>query len=133
MRGKDPRLLATVEGLAEQALRLQARGRSFASLVEARLEGLLPGNGTLEAIAEAMHMSSRTLQRRLEQDGTGFSEVLDRVRERLARQWLRDAELLLTEVGYKLGFSDLATFSRAFKRWTGIPPGTWRQSQKSTS
>jgi AraC-like DNA-binding protein len=133
MRGKDPRLLATVEGLAEQALRSQARGRSFASLVEARLEGLLPGKGTLEAIAEAMHMSSRTLQRRLEQDGTGFSEVLDRVRERLARQWLRDTELLLMEVGYKLGFSDLATFSRAFKRWTGIPPGTWRQSQKSTS
>jgi AraC-like DNA-binding protein len=129
MRGDDPRLLATFVELAEGALRSQARGRSFAGLVEEKIESLLPAGATLEATALAMHMSPRTLQRRLGQEGTGFSGVLDRVREGLARQWLSDEASPLSEVGYRLGFSDLATFSRAFKRWTGKPPGTWRRSR----
>jgi AraC-like DNA-binding protein len=129
MRGGDPRLLATVLDLAEGALRSQVRGRSFASLVEERIESLLPGGATLEATAVAMHMSPRTLQRRLGQEGTGFSETLDGVRESLARKWLADDSNPLLEVAYKLGFSDLATFSRAFKRWTGRPPGIWRRSR----
>jgi AraC-like DNA-binding protein len=129
MGGRDPRMLATVEALADQSLRAQPRGRSFAGLVEGRLEELLPDRGTLEAAGKAMHMSPRTVQRRLEQEGTGFSETLDRVRERLARAWLGDSGRSLIDVGAALGFSDLASFSRAFKRWTGKPPGTWRQAR----
>jgi AraC-like DNA-binding protein len=129
MRGRDPRMLATVEALAEESLRAQPRGRSFASLVEGKLGDLLPDHATLEAAGEAMHMSPRTVQRRLEQEGTSFSETLDRVRERLARAWLANETRSLFDVGSALGFSDLASFSRAFKRWTGKPPGTWRQSR----
>jgi AraC-like DNA-binding protein len=129
MRTGDPRMLAAVEELAEGALRSQPGGRSFTSLVEARLGQLLPGVASLVAVGEAMRMSPRTVQRRLEQEGTGFSETLDRVREKLARKWLTDDTRALAEVGYALGFSDLATFSRAFKRWTGKPPGTWRRSR----
>jgi AraC-like DNA-binding protein len=81
----------------------------------------------MDAVAAALHMSPRTLQRRLEQSGTRYSEVLDDVREAQARAWLSDRTLSLGEIGYRLGFSDLATFSRAFKRWTGKPPGTWRR------
>jgi AraC-like DNA-binding protein len=73
-------------------------------------------------------MSPRTLQRRLELEGTTFSEVLDRARLEAARGLLADRDLPLAKVSARLGFSDVATFSRAFKRWTGMPPGQWRLS-----
>jgi AraC-like DNA-binding protein len=127
MKSGDPRLLATAEDLAEAALRSQPRARDFVSLVAARAESLLP-DATVETVARAMHMSPRTLQRRLDDEGTRFSEVLGGVREGLARRWLADRDRPLSEIAYALGFSDLATFSRAFKRWTGKPPGAWRRS-----
>jgi AraC-like DNA-binding protein len=92
------------------------------------VETLIPTGATIDAVAEAMHMSGRTLQRRLEAEGVSFSEIVDGVREKLARRWLADPAKSLAEVGFGLGFSDLAAFSRAFKRWTGKPPGTWRRS-----
>jgi AraC-like DNA-binding protein len=127
MKSGDPRLLPTADDLAEAALRAQPRTASLASLVAARVEALLPDGASTAAVARAMHMSSRTLQRRLDAEGASFSEIVDEVRERLARRWLADEARTLAEVAYGLGFSDLATFSRAFKRWTGKPPGAWRR------
>jgi AraC-like DNA-binding protein len=128
LQGADPRLLATVEEMAEAALRAQPSAQDFAQLVAARVRALLPVGASMEAVAQALHMSPRTLQRRLDEEGTRFSEVLDGVREELARTWMADRALPLAEVGCRLGFSDLATFSRAFKRWTGKPPGTFRRA-----
>jgi len=124
----DPRLLATVEELAEAALRAQPAPQDVAARVAARMGSLLPDRVNMEEVARALGMSPRTLQRRLEDSGTRFSDLLDDLRERLARTWVADRALPLAEVAYRLGFSDLATFSRAFKRWTGKPPGTWRRS-----
>jgi len=76
-------------------------------------------------------MSARTLQRRLESEGASFSEIVDGVRERLARQWLGEEGRSLVEIAFALGFSDLAAFSRAFKRWTGRPPGAWRSGPRA--
>jgi AraC-like DNA-binding protein len=123
----DPRLLATVEGVADAALRALPRQNRVSALLTHRLETLLPAEATIEAASRVLHMSPRTLQRRLEDEGTRFSEVLDSARADLARRWLTDKTQSLTEVAFRLGFSDLATFSRAFKRWTGKPPGMWRQ------
>jgi AraC-like DNA-binding protein len=127
MKSGDPRLLPTADDLAEAAVRTQPRASSLAALAAVRVESLLPGDATIVAVARAMHMSSRTLQRRLDAEGASFSEIVDDVRERLARRWLADERRTLAEVAYGLGFSDLATFSRAFKRWTGKPPGAWRR------
>ncbi|MDB4967136.1 MAG: Transcriptional regulator, AraC family [Myxococcales bacterium] len=123
----DPRLLATVEPLAEAALRAQPPARDFADEVAARIRALLPDSAGVEAVAAALHMSARTLQRRLGETGAQFSEVLDAVRADEARRALVEGELPLAEIGWRLGFADLATFSRAFKRWTGKPPGTFRR------
>lgn len=128
MKSGDPRLLATAEDLAEVALRAQPRPSAFAEVVAARVEGMLATDASIDAVARAMHMSPRTLQRRLDDEGGSFSEVVDSVREALARRWLTEEARTLTEIGYALGFADLATFSRAFKRWTGKPPGAWRRS-----
>jgi AraC-like DNA-binding protein len=127
MKSGDPRLLPTVDDLAEAAVRTQPRASSLAALAAVRVESLLPGDATVGAVARALHMSSRTLQRRLDAEGASFSEIVDEVRGRLARRWLADEARTLAEVAYGLGFSDLATFSRAFKRWTGKPPGAWRR------
>jgi AraC-like DNA-binding protein len=128
MKSGDARLLATAEDLAEVALRALPRGTAFSALVAARIEGMLAADAGIDAVARAMHMSPRTLQRRLDEEGRSFSEVLDSVREGLARRWLTEETRTLSEIGYALGFADLATFSRAFKRWTGKPPGAWRRA-----
>jgi AraC-like DNA-binding protein len=129
MRGVDPRMRATVEPLAEAALRARiglTTSASLAARVAARLASTLADGADVADVAGALHMSARTLQRRLEEEGTRFSEVLDRVRLDLAREALGDPAVTLTDVAFRLGFVDLATFSRAFKRWTGKPPGQWR-------
>jgi AraC-like DNA-binding protein len=128
--GGDPRLLATVEPLAEAALLAQPPARDFATEVGTRIRALLPDGANVDAVAAALHMSARTLQRRLGDEGTQFSEVLDGVRADEARRALAGTELPLAEVAWKLGFADLATFSRAFKRWTGQPPGTFRRRSR---
>lgn len=95
--------------------------------VEARILAGLAQGIDAPAVAKSLGMSDRTLQRRLERESVTFSQMYDRVREREARERTRDRTRTLTEVAYSLGFSDVASFSRAFKRWTGTTPGLFRQ------
>jgi AraC-like DNA-binding protein len=125
----DARLLATAEHLADRELRGRPSTLDFTAQVAARIREALPeGDSGARAVARALHMSSRTLQRRLEEEGTRFSEVFDGVREELARRYVADPALPLGEIAFRLGFSDFGTFSRAFKRWTGSAPGVYRRS-----
>ncbi len=123
----DPMLVAAAEQLANAALATTPRSGALAAAVAAKIEAALPGEVTAESVAGALKMSGRTLQRRLEDEGVRFSVVLDEVRERAAKKRLENPTLPLAEIAYQVGFSDLATFSRAFKRWTGVPPGAWRR------
>jgi AraC-like DNA-binding protein len=127
LRSADARLLLTADELADAALRALPRTTELASAIATRVEALLPGDATIGAVAGALHMSDRTLQRRLDAEGASFSEIVDDVRGRLARRWLADESRALSEIAFALGFSDLAAFNRAFKRWTGKPPGAWRR------
>lgn len=133
MQARDERLLVTAEELADAALRAQPRANEIATLVATRIRALLPGDAGIDAVASALHMSTRTLQRRLDDEGTQFSEVLDATREEIARAAISDAAMSLAEIAHRLGFADLATFSRAFKRWTGKPPGASRRVVPSGS
>lgn len=89
-------------------------------------ENLASGNVTIKTIAEELHMSSRTIQRFLRKENTTFATLLDDVRINLAKNYLSDARTDLTEVAFLLGFSELSTFSRAFKRLTGQSPSQYR-------
>ena len=71
-------------------------------------------------------MGSRTLLRKLTEEGTSFAEILNETRRDLAIDYIRDDSLSLIEVSFLLGFSDSSTFSRAFTRWTGTPPAESR-------
>lgn len=86
-------------------------------------------NGVLDqgAIADQLAMSTRALQRGLKEEGLGFRELLEDTRRDLAKKFLRQQKLSLTEICYLLGFSDQSNFTKAFKRWTGETPAGYRQ------
>ena len=85
------------------------------------------GPVTLEMTARELGMSTRKLQRELRREGTTYQELLNRTRRDLAKRYVRDRRLDLTEVAFILGFADLSTFSRSFKRWTGTSPSRYRK------
>lgn len=127
----DARLLATAEGLAEAALQRVGHTQGFTAHVERTVrEQLEAGAGqSVRTVALALRMSTRTLQRRLETEGTRYAEVVDSVREQLARALVAAQAPTLSEIAFQLGFAEFATFSRAFKRWTGTSPGAFRQGR----
>jgi AraC-like DNA-binding protein len=66
------------------------------------------------------------VQRRLEEHGTGYQDLVDDVRSTMARSLLRDRSRSIVDVAFELGYADLRSFYRAFRRWTGATPAEWR-------
>lgn len=87
-----------------------------------------PAPFSLEDMARLMNTSPRTLKRRLQEEVTTFRALLAQARGAMAETLLGDARLSLAEVAERLGFSDLSSFSQAFKRWYGVPPGAYRSA-----
>ncbi|RDS98780.1 AraC family transcriptional regulator, partial [Burkholderia contaminans] len=79
-------------------------------------------------VRRLMNTGPRTLKRRLHGEGTTFRALLAQARGAMAETLLGDARLSLAEVAERLGFSDLSSFSQAFKRWYGVPPGAYRSA-----
>lgn len=82
---------------------------------------------SIESVAELLHMSDRTLKRQLAAEGTSFSTLVDEVRYRHATSLLSRTDYSLEQIADELGYSDVANFSRAFKRWSGRSPSNWRK------
>lgn len=96
--------------------------------VKAAIIDQLPsGNVNEETVSEAIYSSKRSLQRRLNEKGTTFKTILTEVRQDLALKYIHDRKLTLTEISFMLGFSEMSSFSRAFKRWTGESPKEFRK------
>lgn len=113
----------------EQCERELAALGEFASVV-GRVRALVqsPASGflALEDVAARMHVSSRTLKRQLAAQGTTFSDLLDGVRREKALLLLANRALTIEQVADRLGYSDVANFTRAFRRWTNGTPSAWR-------
>jgi len=97
------------------------------------LEKLPSGNVKEAEIASELGLSSRTMQRRLLDEGVNFQALLQTSRQRLAEQYIRDENLSISEIAYLLGFSEQANFTRAFKRWHGVSPTQFRTQAKLAS
>jgi AraC-like DNA-binding protein len=111
----EQRLRAAFQRLDEQ---VSVRGR-----VKAAIAALLQGDPpTIEAIAERLNMSSRSLQRALATEGVGYRQMLDEARQELALAHLQSPSTSIAQVALLLGFSEPRAFHRAFKRWTGSTP-----------
>jgi AraC-like DNA-binding protein len=121
----DPAALRLARDQCERELEELRRRGGLLAQVEALLLRRDGGYRTLDELATEMHTSPRTLKRRLQANGTCYSELLDRTR-RVAAQRLLASELSIDEVATALGYSDAANFTRAFRRWTGQAPGASR-------
>lgn len=109
--------------LAKAFVAAVERPTAFRRDVEGRIEDLLEtGQASIDRVAADMGLSRQTLYRRLRQEGVTFEALLDKLRHRLALRYLREDKLSVKAASYRLGFSDPAAFSRAFKRWTGASP-----------
>jgi AraC-like DNA-binding protein len=83
---------------------------------------LAEGDANIDRVAREMGLSRQTLYRRLKAEGVTFEQLLDELRHSLALKLLRDRQMPVKQAAWRLGFSDPAAFSRAFKRWTGTAP-----------
>ena len=95
--------------------------------VRAAIEAQLPeGEPSAERIAQHLHLSLRSLQRHLADEGCSYDLLLNQCRQNLALLHMRDPGSSLSEIAFLLGFADTSSFSRAFKRWTGLTPSQYR-------
>jgi AraC-like DNA-binding protein len=95
--------------------------------VENAIAALLPhGEMHFDAVAAQLGMSGRTLARRLASEGHSFSKILDELRSALARRYLAESDMSISEIAWLLGYSEVANFTHAFHRWTGTNPRTER-------
>jgi AraC-like DNA-binding protein len=100
----------------------------FGGAVQQIVAALLPtGYPDVRVVAEVVRMSPRTLQRRLRDEGLTFAGVVARTRCEVARHLLVDPDRKVIDVALDLGYSDPAHFTRAFTRWTGLPPRDFRR------
>jgi AraC-like DNA-binding protein len=86
--------------------------------------GYLPD---IDFVAEKLGMSTRTLRRRLREEGSSYRQLLEEVRFGLAREYLADTHLPMEEISTLLGYSESGNFSHAFRRWSGETPSRWRE------
>jgi AraC-like DNA-binding protein len=126
----DPALLTVLE---DHARILKQRYPSSASLLQT-LDQVLDlawqgGEPSLDVVARKLGVSARTLQRRLGDEGTAFSERVDDARRRATLRWLLCPGVALTEVAYLVGFKEQASLTRAVRRWTGQTPGQFRRRE----
>jgi AraC-like DNA-binding protein len=97
------------------------------SRCRAAVLGHLPsGEGTAEDTAKQLHMSPRTLQRKLAEANTTYLQLVDDTRKDLALRYIEDPRRSVTDITFSLGFSQPSAFTRAFKRWTGLSPSDYR-------
>lgn len=97
--------------------------------VRARIIEQLPiGTPQQAAIADALHVGLRSLQRKLKDEETTFKHLLEDTRRELAMQYIKNANHSVGEIAYLLGFSEPSNFTRAFRRWTGRSPAEFRET-----
>lgn len=127
--GREDGLRGFLERLAALLSRPASTSGCFKAEVEAAIEPMLDaGTVSIDRAASELGMSRQTLYRRLKAEGTTFEELLQAKRRQLAVRYLGIDRLPVKATAYRLGFSDPAAFSRAFKRWTGTSPSLFRQA-----
>jgi AraC-like DNA-binding protein len=99
-------------------------------LVENAITSLLPhGRARADVVAKKLGMSERTLARRLTEEGVTFIKLVQQLKATLARSYLEDETMPMSEIAWRLGFEEQSSFNHAFKRWTGKTPRELRGAE----
>ncbi|MDU9005084.1 AraC family transcriptional regulator [Sedimentitalea todarodis] len=124
----DHELYSVLRQYAEDVLERERRNTSalIVDVERAIAARLAAGEANQDRVARALGFSSRTLARRLAQEGTTFFRTLRDLREGLAISYLKNSDLGLGEIAYLMGYSNLSSFTDAFKGWVGVSPGRYR-------
>lgn len=124
-------LLALLVPGLEAALADDLTTRSLADDVKLALSRRMSGERpSVDKIASELHLSARTLQRRLGELGTSYQALLDDVRRDTARRLLGATDLDAGEIAFLLGFEELNSFTRAFTGWEGVTPSRWQKAEQ---
>jgi AraC-like DNA-binding protein len=121
----NPELARQSDAISSRYLARIERFNIVARVREVLTQRLKDREPSQEEVAEILNVSARTLQRKLGDSGTTFKEILDETRHALALAYL-SAPHSVSEITYLLGFSCTSSFTRAFRRWTGLSPSDWR-------
>jgi AraC-like DNA-binding protein len=120
-------LAATFDRLITEQLAHLDKTNVVARCKASLLEQLSSGELSEEEMAQQLHMSRRTLQRKLAEAEITYQKLVDDTRRDLALRYIEDPRHSITDITFMLGFSQQSAFTRAFKRWTGMPPSGYRR------
>jgi len=127
--GSDAQYLSAAIAAHQAGISFDLTGQDWIELVRRTALGLLlTGNCSRKAVAAALGLSVRTLNRKLEQAGSSFQELADYSRFTASRTLIKDTDMPLGDIARVLGYADPSSFCRAFKRWSGVSPAEWRKT-----
>lgn len=127
LRAANPALSRALEvELGRELAELRAMAGLLGLVRQAVAAELRVGSVSMVETARKLSMSVATLRRRLAEEGVTWSGLVDDLRRTLADRYLRDTDATVSEVAYRLGFSDVTSFGRAFRRWSGLSPTEFR-------
>ena len=127
----DYHLLRVLVAHANERLEALNGQNGFYEEVKTSVTNLIkPEFPTIEQVARHLHLSVRTLQRKLSQEGHTFKEIIESLRKDFAYAYLKRPELSIYEIAYLLSYTDASAFIRSFKRWEGKTPREYRNSLK---
>lgn len=128
--GHNQPLNDMLKSLYAEHVRKNTEGASFTEKVKQVMLGNMQVTfPPLEVIAEVLHMTPRTLQRKLSTEGTTFRALTDTVKQELAESLLANRELTIADIAHKLGYFEPTSFQRAFRQWTGSTPMEYRKKK----
>ena len=127
----SPAQLALAIGAMNNVARAEGEYPDIVSAVESVIRRNLRSHMTMEAVADKLMMSARTLHRRLAENGEQFRSIRDRVRLERARSLLRNPNISIAVIGAEVGFSNSREFRRAYQRWTRRCPSADRSGSTS--
>lgn len=125
----DPSLHSILTRVADSFMETLALRPAFTqrvkNVIRARIE---VGSFELKDIAKKLHMSERTLRRRLQNEGSTYGDLVEEIRKSMSQALLTRTDLAITDIAKKVGFSDPSAFYRCFKQWYGVAPAQYRQA-----
>lgn len=130
-RYRDPMLQQLLVAHARDVHARLPENDFLSTLQSALVSAMHNGDPSIRRVAMRLGLSTRTLQRRLELERLTFQHVLEKLRHRMAIDYLRTTQLSLNEISALLGYTDATAFGRAFRRWTGRSPAAFRRDQRA--
>src|SRR5262245_16299944 len=128
----DSGLCALLDRHAEQVLARMPVDGFLGSVRAAVAQSMRGSSPSVDEVARRLHLSRRSLQRRLAEENQSFSDIVQMLRRELALKYVGESEVALGEVAFLVGFSEPSAFSRAFRRWAGCTPLEYREQRRAT-